>query len=241
MWKMSLAALAAACGAGGASAEEPAKVDFVRDVQPLFRAHCTGCHGAKQQKNGFRLDRRRDALRGGTFNQIGPGNAEASRLYLRLVGDRSGLQMPPDGPLGVEQVAMIKAWIDQGAAWPDGASGETPAPPPDPKATRLMDVLRDGDRAAFRTLLREEPQAANRKGPGGSTPLMYAVLYGDAESVRLLLEAGAEPNLRNEAGATALMWAVDDTDKTRLLIRCGADVNARSDDGRTPLFVAASR
>lgn len=241
MWKPYLAALVAACGAGGASAGEPAKVDFVRDVQPLFRAHCTGCHGAKQQKNGFRLDRRRDALRGGTFNQIGPGNAEASSLYLRLVGDRFGPQMPPDGPLSPEQIAVIKTWIDQGAVWPDGASGETPAPPPDPKATRLMDVLRDGDWVAFRKLLRDEPQAASRKGPGGSTPLMYAVLYGDAESVRLLLDAGADPNLRNEAGATALMWAVDDMDKTRLLIRGGADVNARSDDERTPLFIAAAR
>ena len=70
---------------------------------------------------------------------------------------------------------------------------------------------------------------------------MYATLYGDADSVRLLLEAGADPNARNEAGATALMWAVDDADKTRLLIRGGADVNARSDDGRMLLFIAASR
>ena len=241
MRKIFLAALVAACGAGGASAAEPAKIDFVRDVQPLFKAHCTGCHGPKQQKNGFRLDRRRDALRGGTVNQIGPGNAEASRLHLRLVGDRESLQMPPDGPLNAEQIKVIKAWIDQGAVWPDEASGETPAPPPDPKAARLMDLLRDGDRAAFRKLLREEPRSATLKGPGGSTPLMYAVLYGDAESVRLLLEAGADPNIRNEAGATALMWAVDDLDKTRLLIRRGADVNARSDDGRTPLFIAAAR
>ena len=241
MWKLCLAALVAACGAGVASAEEPAKIDFVRDVQPLFKAHCTGCHGPKQQKNGFRLDRRRDAFRGGTTNQIGPGNSEASHLYFRLVGDRDGLQMPPDGPLSPEQIKVIKAWIDQGAVWPDAASGETPAPPPDPKATRLMDVLRDGDRAAFLKLLREEPQVAKLKGPGGSTLLMYAALYGDAESVRLLLEAGAEPNIRNEAGATALMWAVDDLDKTRLLIRSGADVNARSDDGRTPLLIAAGR
>ncbi len=241
MWKLSLAALLAACGAGVASAADPAKVDFVRDVQPLFKAHCTGCHGPKQQKNGFRLDRRRDALRGGTTNQIGPGNSEASHLYFRLVGNRDGLQMPPDGPLSPEQIKVIKAWIDQGAVWPDAASGETPAPPPDPKATRLMDELRDGERAAFRRLLREEPQAAKLKGPGGSTPLMYAALYGDAESVRHLLEAGAEPNIRNEAGATALMWAVDDLDKTRLLIRRGADVNARSDDGRTPLLIAAGR
>src|SRR4051812_39718028 len=148
MWKMSLAALAAACGAGGASAQEPAKVDFVRDVQPLLRVHCTGCHGAKQQKNGFRLDRRRDALRGGTVTRIGPGTAEASPRYPRRVGDRSGPRRPPDGPLSAEQVKVIRAWIEQGAVWPDEASGETPAPPPDPKATRLMGVLRDGDRAA---------------------------------------------------------------------------------------------
>jgi ankyrin repeat protein/mono/diheme cytochrome c family protein len=239
--KLYFAVLVAACGVNGASADEPAKVDFVRDVQPLFKAHCTSCHGSKQQKNGFRLDRRRDALRGGVANQIAPGNSEASHLYFRLVGDRDGLQMPPDGPLSPEQIKILKAWIDQGAVWPDEASGETLAPPPDPKATRLMDVLRNGDRAAFRKLLREEPGAAKLKGPGGSTLLMYAVLYGDADSVRLLLEAGADLNIRNEAGATPLMWAVDDADKTRLLIRGGADVNARSDDGRTPLFIAAAR
>ena len=225
----------------GVSAEEIPKVDFIHEIQPLFRAHCTGCHGPKQQKNGFRLDRRRDAFRGGVANQIAPGNSEASHLYFRLVGSHGHLQMPPDGPLSPEQIKLIKAWIDQGAVWPDEASGEVPAPPADPMATRFMEVLRDGDRAAFRKLLKEEPSAANRKGPNGSTPLMYATLYGDAESMRLLLEAGADPNIRNEAGATALMWAVDDLDKTRLLIRSGADVNARSDDGRTPLLIATAR
>ncbi|MFO0810341.1 MAG: ankyrin repeat domain-containing protein [Gemmataceae bacterium] len=235
-----LAALVAPCARDGASAQEPAKIDFARDVQPLFKAHCIGCHGPKKQNNGFRLDRRRDALRGGSLNMIGPGNAVASRLYLRLIGDSVGLQMPPDGPLSPEQVKVIKAWIDQGAVWPDAASGETPAPPPDPDATRLMDVLRGGDRAAVRKLLREQPRAATRKGPGGATPLMYAALYGEAEEVRLLLAAGADANARNEAGATALMWAVDDLDKTRLLLRHGADPNACSDDGRTPILVATA-
>jgi ankyrin repeat protein/mono/diheme cytochrome c family protein len=241
MWSLYFATIVAACQVTGAAAQSPAKVDFVRDVQPLFKAHCTGCHGPKQQKNGFRLDRRRDALRGGVANQIAPGSSEASHLYFRLVGSHGHVQMPPDGPLSAEQITLIKAWIDQGAVWPDEASGEVPAPPADPMATRFMELLRDGDRAAFRKLLKEAPSGAKCKGPNGSTPLMFATLYGDAESVRLLLEAGADPNIRNESGATALMWSLDDLDKSRLLIRSGADVNAQSDDGRTPLLIATAR
>ncbi len=225
------------------SAQTPAKVDFRRDVQPLFKTYCIGCHGPSQQMNNFRLDRRRDAMRGGSSGGavIGPGNSAGSFLYLRLIGSQYGPQMPPTGPLSAERINIIKAWIDQGAAWPDDVSGETPPSPPDPKATRMMEALRDGDRQAFTRILREDPKVVDLKGPGGSTPLMYAALYGDSDSVRLLLESGADPNIRNDAGATALMWAADDLEKTRLLLDHGADANARSEDGRTPLMIAAGR
>ncbi len=215
-------------------------IDFGRDVQPLFKAHCYECHGPKQKKNGLRLDRRRDALRGGTISVIGPGNSAASLLYLKLVTDQHGPQMPPTGPLEPDQVNIIKRWIDQGAKWPDDLAGETPQSPPDPKAARMMELLRDGDHRAFQRMLSEDPRIARLKGPGGSTPLMYAALYGDANAVRLLLDKGADPNVRNEAGASALMWAVDDLEKTRLLLQRGADVKARSEDGRTALSIAAS-
>ena len=172
---------------------------------------------------------------------IGPGNSAASRLYLKLVTDQYGPQMPPTGPLDPEPLNIIKIWIDQGAKWPDELAGETPPAPPDPKAARMMELLRDGDHRAFQTMLSEDSRIARLNGPGGSTPLMYAVLYGDADAVRLLLDNGADPNVRNEAGASALMWAVDNLEKTRLLLQRGADVNARSDDGRTALSIAASR
>ena len=99
-----------------AFAQEPGVIEFARDVQPLLKAHCIDCHGPTVQKNGFRLDRRRDAMKGGTISVIGPGNSTASRLYLRLIGqDSVGPRMPPDGPLRPEEINVIKAWIDQGA------------------------------------------------------------------------------------------------------------------------------
>ena len=70
---------------------------------------------------------------------------------------------------------------------------------------------------------------------------MYAVLYTNVPTLAQLLKMGADPNKRNDANATALMWAATDLEKTRLLLDHGADVNARSDDMRTPLMIAARR
>jgi ankyrin repeat protein len=158
-----------------------------------------------------------------------------------LIGSKYGPQMPLTGPLSQQQIDIIKAWIDQGAEWPDDLSGETSPPAADARAVRLMQALHDGDEQTFKKLMSADPRAANLRGHGGATPLMQAVLYGDTGSVRLLLDNGADPNLRNEAGATALMWAVGDLEKTRLLLDHKADVNARSDDSRTPLLIAAGQ
>ena len=216
-------------------------VDFRSDIKPIFEQYCIECHGPSQQMHGFRLDRRSDAMRGATIPVITPGKSEASRLYLKLAGNQYGPQMPPTGPLSSDQINLIKSWIDQGAEWPDDLSGEKAPKPSDPRAVEVMNALRRGDNLTFKNLVRKNPKLGNLRGPGGTTPLMQAVLYGDPESVRLLLANGADPNLANDAGATALMWAVDDPAKTRILLDHGADVDARSAEGRTPLLNATSR
>ena len=222
-----------------ATARPPAKVDFATEIQPLLRQHCIKCHGPKEQKNGLRLDRRKDAMRGGTIAVIGPGNAEGSRLYHRLIGDKFGIQMPPTGPLPADKIARIKAWIDQGAEWPDALAGDRPPTVPDPAVVRLTDRLRNGDRAAITAAIAADPGVINKPGLGGATPLMFAALYGDGSTVRALIEGGADVKAANDEGATALMWAVPDLEKTRLLVEAGANVNAQSADSRTPLLIAA--
>ena len=79
--------------------QAPAKVDFARDVQPLLKERCVGCHGPSQQMSGYRLDRRSTALGGVVRANIVPGSSESSRLYRRLTSAQFGPQMPPTGIL----------------------------------------------------------------------------------------------------------------------------------------------
>src|SRR6185369_1575774 len=59
------------------------------------------------------------------------------------------------------------------------------------------------------------------------------------DTMRLLLDKGADVNARNAAGASALLWAVTDLAKVRLLVERGADVNVESSLGHTALELAA--
>jgi hypothetical protein len=94
------------------------KIDFARDVEPLLSKRCYVCHGAQQQMSGLRLDTRDAAIKGGASGVvIKPGDSAGSRL-VRLISGMEKKVMPPAGArLSAAEVGVLRAWIDQGAAY----------------------------------------------------------------------------------------------------------------------------
>ena len=95
------------------------KVDFARDVAPIFQEKCQVCHGPDKQMGGLRLDRPAEAMAGGYSGPvILPGKSAASKLIHLVAGLQEDLVMPMAGErLTAEQIGLLRAWIDQGAAW----------------------------------------------------------------------------------------------------------------------------
>jgi mono/diheme cytochrome c family protein len=92
---------------------------FEKEVRPLFVANCGECHGADEQWAGLRLDSRASLLGGGDSGAaIVPGDPEKS-LLIAAVRQTGDLQMPPDGKLADEQIAVLERWVAIGAPWPD--------------------------------------------------------------------------------------------------------------------------
>jgi len=120
-------------------------------------------------------------------------------------------------------------------------ANEADVQPLNPTAIEMVEKLRAGDRQSFLKFVADDPKLLNARGPEGSTPFMYAVLYSDVATLEELLKKAANPNARNDVNATALMWAATDLAKTQLLLAHGAEVNVVSNDSRTALMAAAAR
>ena len=105
-------------GALGLNGWAEEKVDFAKSVQGVFEARCIDCHGSKKQKGDLRLDSQEAAF----AEVIKPGKSGDSELYkhISLPADHEDIMPPKGDPLTKEQIALIKQWIDEGAAWPKG-------------------------------------------------------------------------------------------------------------------------
>ena len=105
-----------------AQAGPAARIDFVKQVQPLLQARCFKCHGPDNQEGQLRLDASSAVARGGVSGPvIEPGDPGKSSLYQRLITRDADVRMPLNEPaLKPAEVTLLKRWIEQGAKWPSG-------------------------------------------------------------------------------------------------------------------------
>ena len=101
------------------------RIDFVKDIKPILEASCVSCHREGHDKGDLRLDERQYAFEAGEYGAaVVPFDLEKGTLYqtVTLPADHDDL-MPPSnkgGPLPKEQLDLLRDWIVQGAAWPEG-------------------------------------------------------------------------------------------------------------------------
>jgi len=97
------------------------KVDFAKDIKPIFKKSCMDCHDADGAMGQFRVDKKETAMKGGESGPaIVPGKSAKSPIVFYVAGLIKDKEMPPKAqgdPLTKEQIGLLRAWIDQGAKW----------------------------------------------------------------------------------------------------------------------------
>jgi hypothetical protein len=137
-----VASLALIFIAGPASSLAAGKVSFNRDIRPILSDKCFHCHGpdSKTREADLRLDTRE-----GLFSEIDdifpvvPGHPEKSELMVRILStDKDEVMPPPKAHKTVkpEEVALLRAWIEQGAEYQGHWSFVAPVKPTAPETER---------------------------------------------------------------------------------------------------------
>jgi len=120
-------ALASVSGSAALAEEPPlpAQLSFNRDIKPILADNCYACHGP--DRNSRQADLRLDT-QAGLFGEAAEGHVvspkalEQSELWRRVATDDTDLKMPPADSgkeLTARQKALLKRWIEDGAAWQD--------------------------------------------------------------------------------------------------------------------------
>lgn len=106
------------------AAQKSARLDFNRDIRPIFSEHCYACHGPDENKRkaGLRLDNAQSPfseLKSGQ-RAIVPRDLAKSAMAGRITSTDLDEIMPPPKhgkPLSPEQIDRLKRWIQEGAEW----------------------------------------------------------------------------------------------------------------------------
>ena len=117
--------------------------------------------------------------------------------------------------------------------------------PDDARNRRLSSAAQSGTPAQVRSLVRAGAELNPRERdprlpPSPLSPLDSAIAGKNADTVRTLLQLGANPNLPAHAFSPLTQAALDGSDEiVRLLVLHGANVNVLDPPGYTPLLAAA--
>ena len=142
------------------------RVDFSRDIRPIFNQNCVTCHGGVRQKNGVSFIFREEALGRGKSGRrtIVPGDPDASELIQRITSKDPDQRMPYHAPaLTSEQISLLRRWIREGAKWEDYWAFVPPKPQALPQVKGAGWVRQPLDRFILARLekegLRPSPEA----------------------------------------------------------------------------------
>ena len=151
LWFCSLCAL---CLGGSFLRADSKNPTYVDDIMPIFRQHCTGCHGADKQRGGLDVSTFSALKLGGSSGEVvTPGDPDKSRLFT-LTAHTEEPKMPPKADR-IEQakIDLLKLWIEQGGRENSGSKvvvkpkmdlalkatdkGKPEGPPPMPEFGKL--------------------------------------------------------------------------------------------------------
>jgi hypothetical protein len=104
----------------GSVVSESSTTRFWMDVYPILETSCLSYHGPHRAWGGFRVDRREDYFRkNGAKPLVVPGKCTESPLIAIVSGQRTDIAMAASHKLTEREVAVLRAWIDAGAEWPE--------------------------------------------------------------------------------------------------------------------------
>ncbi len=191
-------------------------IDFTADVWPILQSHCAGCHAGDEAEGGFVLDTHAGLIAGGDSGiAVTPGTASSSRLWLMVAGKLEP-SMPPEDepPLNESELAVIEAWIEQGAYGPAGDMPirrelRTPKIQPDPGIDAPITAMAATGDGSLRAIARYgKIDLVDRDGSlvrtiSGTLGKVNSLQF-DRAGTRLLVASGA-----TGAYGTAAIYAVD--------------------------------
>ncbi len=170
-------------------AEAPAAdIDFGREVAPLLKTYCAGCHNDSDREGNLSLSSL-SALRAGTPDgAIINAEKPAESKLIKVLAESAESRMPPeDEPQPTaEQIAIIRAWVEQGAKGDSAISAMTSLTIPklssDPAASRHVTAACNGGDG--RTVVGKFAKVEMRDA-GGSIVWEFTDLPGKINQLRL--------------------------------------------------------